>query len=97
MFAQILSGQKKTEQNVVDLRNSVDSWFKAIESSLAVLEKTPSLVNATLYDNLRCEIENLTSTVNKLSSRNDDLENQSHRNNIIIYDPEELEENDDSL
>uniref|UniRef100_L7LX74 Uncharacterized protein n=1 Tax=Rhipicephalus pulchellus TaxID=72859 RepID=L7LX74_RHIPC len=98
MFAQILSGQKKIEQDVAELRNSVNSRFEAIESRLAVLEQTPPLHNATLFDNLCCQIENLTSTVNKLSSRNDDLENRSRRNNIIIHGLEESEdENDDSL
>lgn len=85
MFAQLLAGQSKIAQDIADMRKSIDARFEAIEKRIVDLEQQAPSFSAAHYDNLQSQIQKMSSTISTLSSQNDDLENRSRRNNLILY------------
>ncbi|CAN7981154.1 unnamed protein product, partial [Ixodes pacificus] len=103
MFAQLLAGQRKLAQDIAEIKLfhlSVNSRFDALESRVAALESFPSASgdSGTPDANLLTEFKSLTDVVDRLVSRNDDLENRSRRNNLILHGlPEQVSESNELL
>lgn len=103
MFAQLLAGQRKLAQDIAEIKLfhlSVNSRFDALESRVAALESFPGTSgdSGAPGANLLTDFKSLTDVVDRLVSRNDDLENRSRRNNLILHGlPEQVSESNEML
>lgn len=103
MFAQLLAGQRKLAQDIAEIKLfylSVNSRFVALESRVAALESFPGTSgdSGAPGANLLTDFKSLTDVVDRLVSRNDDLENRSRRNNLILHGlPEQVSESNEML
>lgn len=93
MLAELLAGQKLMARDIADIKffqQTVNKRFEALESRVAALEKTTADSRAS-FDHSGSGVCSLSQAVSELIKKNDDLENHSRRNNIILHG---LDEND---
>lgn len=88
MFSKLLEGQSKLAHDIADIKSfqqTVACRFDALESRVNELECPPKPIEHGSVSELRAEINCLTSKINELILKNDDLENRSRRNNLIMH------------
>ncbi|XP_075559284.1 uncharacterized protein LOC142590741 [Dermacentor variabilis] len=97
---ELLAGQKTIARDIADIKvfqQTVNKRFDALESRVAALEKTSADPSVSL-DHSGSDVRSLSQAVSELIKKNDDLENRSRRNNIILHGlGEHNAENTDTL
>ncbi|XP_075534678.1 uncharacterized protein LOC142569037 [Dermacentor variabilis] len=87
MLTELLAGQKTIARDIADIKvfqQTVNKRFDALESRVAALEKTSADPSVSL-DHSGSDVRSLSQAVSELIKKNDDLENRSRRNNIILH------------
>ncbi|XP_077553218.1 uncharacterized protein LOC144167989 [Haemaphysalis longicornis] len=102
MLAELIKGQKRISQEITEIKNfnqMTNSRFDALEARVSALESVPAaLPSATLNGNVESELHQLKIEIGQLSLSNDELENRSRRNNLLLHGfPEAPNETHDIL
>lgn len=99
LLTEILTNNKDMARDIAEIKSSVGMRFEALELRISAVEKalaTPASrpENGQLHN----EISALKRSVSELTGKNEDLENRSRRNNIILHGLlETVDETHDSL
>lgn len=94
MLTELLASQKMLARDIADVtlfQQTLNKRFDALEFRVAALEKNTADPR-TSFDQSGSDVRSLSRAVSELMEKNDDLENLSRRNNIILHG---LDENDD--
>ncbi|XP_049524595.1 uncharacterized protein LOC119456543 [Dermacentor silvarum] len=89
MLAELIKGQQRISQEIADIKDfhqAVKSRFDALETRVAALESLPAtLPSIGNNGKVNNEIQQLQIKIDQLALRNDDLENRSRRNNLLLH------------
>ncbi|XP_054933841.2 uncharacterized protein [Dermacentor andersoni] len=89
MLAELIKGQKRISQEITHIRDFhqvVNSNFDALETRVSALESPRDTLPSTASNGkMNSELQQLQMKINQLALRNDDLENRSRRNNLLMH------------
>ncbi|XP_077532826.1 uncharacterized protein LOC144145177 [Haemaphysalis longicornis] len=102
MLAELIKGQQRISEEITEIKNFhqiINSKFDALEARDSALESVPASVpSSALNGKVENELQQLQTKIAQLSLSNDELENRSRRNNLLLHGfPEVPEETHDLL